>query len=97
MSLWITKDGKLVSGNPPPGAERVGELALTPKEPDMQPIDSAPRNGRMIIAWNKEEGFDLIRRVPNTACVRSFWFSCCEFDHLHTHWSPLPKPPEDGS
>lgn len=61
---------------------------------DWQPIETAPKDGTQILAWDGFN-FDLCEwsapeRRPQDAC----WWIDNDKGSMHpTHWQPLPPPP----
>lgn len=74
---------------------------------EWQPIETAPKDGRMVVVLGKSDGLETHR----IACA--FWFQwevgdwyyspqnidedfegCRSLDFIPTHWMPLPEPPE---
>lgn len=80
--------------------ERLNDLAC-----GWMPIDSAPKDGTLVIIGRHMDGFGFVKGYgrfegsPGAFC--SGWISC-GFDAVTgnlglahpTHWMPLPKPPE---
>jgi hypothetical protein len=63
-----------------------------------QPIDTAPKNGTVILGYSPQLGTEPIfwgcqpQHNPH-----SFWITAsCRIVHIsqYTHWMPLPEPPK---
>jgi hypothetical protein len=61
-----------------------------------QPIETAPKDGRRIIAWfgaNSEKYAESVYWLPEGGC----WVWSQDGDSPRTpptHWMPLPEPPK---
>ena len=64
---------------------------------DWQPIETAPKDGTKIIAFDHHAGVVIVRwrmRWPETGCE---WIEATgeEYENYRpTHWMPLPEPPK---
>lgn len=62
---------------------------------DWRPIETAPRDGTVLLVWRESErGYDHARMGTD-------WFEGGVWQRSRrlmppTHWMPLPSPPEDG-
>lgn len=74
------------------------------------PIESAPRDGTLLLLIQPEEGGELIPGLEDdykwlspytfTGWWRDGEWRCAEysaFDKSPTHWMPIPKPPKNNS
>jgi hypothetical protein len=56
---------------------------------EWQPIETAPKDGTVILAWRKHATIPMIVR---------FYYGEWDSDGVHvshlTHWMPLPEPPK---
>ena len=60
-----------------------------------QKIETAPRDGTLILVWrksNNELGYDHLRLSVDYFKHGAWWES--RRDMPPTHWMPLPPPPE---
>ena len=66
----------------------VAELA---KEYEWQPIETAPKDNAVFLAWRKHATHPLMVRYEPSYD----WFANYDGEHVYdlTHWMPLPKPP----
>lgn len=82
-------------------------LALLPTEPPVQwqPIETAPRDGRMFLVGYDESIASTARLEPHQRVYEARWnenqqsFSARNGFILHdgaTHWQPIPEPPVQG-
>ena len=64
---------------------------------DWQPIETAPKDGRRILAYSKEYGVQVTGwwyRNDNPA-IGGWWIAFSDGDYTDlTHWQPLPEPPK---
>ena len=77
--------------------------AVVTVQPKWQPIETAPRDGKLILAHNSIMGVTCIvgwdkgreddephwSDVPNRNQAESFWFN----GNYFSHWMPLPQHP----
>ena len=64
---------------------------------EWQPIETAPKDGAVLIHWSEQAGFN-----GNTEVAEQYdpgeWASCescgMTWQEEPTHWMPLPEPPE---
>jgi len=59
---------------------------------DWQPVDTAPKDGSLILAYRKDAGFFLAQYWPEDKA----WFIDNGEDvteDMFTHWMHLPPPP----
>lgn len=69
---------------------------------EWQPIETAPKDGTVILAYRKDAGIFEAHYVSPAEMIASddeklAWFTTDGEDltnDLPTHWQPLPKPPE---
>jgi hypothetical protein len=67
-----------------------------------QPIDTAPKDGRVIVVRHNRGTWNYPKDQKNICCVCVFWnghtwhqFGPDSFpDSQLTHWMPLPEPPK---
>lgn len=58
-----------------------------------RPIETAPKDGRYILAYRESAAGIFIAKWCSD---KGFWINTCTGWHdLHTHWMPLPEPPEE--
>ena len=73
-------------------------LAVVPM-PEWQPIETAPKDGTVIlVCGNNARGVYYVTDAK-WSCGAWCLFDCAEDSHTypsdyHTHWQPLPTPPE---
>lgn len=60
---------------------------------EWQPIETAPKDGTKILAFNKWGEYGVAEWVESQQC----WFAGYDDFTAPTHWMPLPEPPEDNS
>jgi len=65
------------------------EIAALRAERAWQPIETAPRDGRFILAWGPEWGTSDVAWFGE---VSDRWFTMSNATGL-THWMPLPEAP----
>lgn len=62
---------------------------------DWQPIDTAPKDGRQILVWDRAD-----RETDKLYWMQDHWNNilghAVDADAL-THWMPLPNPPVRGN
>lgn len=76
-----------------------GDLTLTAVEcikklkagNEWQPIETAPKDNTVFLAWRKHATHPLMVRYEPSYD----WFANYDGEHVYdlTHWMPLPKPP----
>lgn len=60
--------------------------------PTWEPIETAPKDGTQILAW---DGYDY--EVAHYSVKADEWTVCDDEYHMHpTHWMPLPDPPVEA-
>lgn len=74
---------------------------------DWRPIETAPKDGRALLAWNgnplnyvwmvcwAEEGGWFIPSCGRDGQTHGGYFSSPQFSP--THWKPLPEPPQENT
>lgn len=69
------------------------ELAALKAENEWQPIETAPKDEAVFLAWRKHATHPLMVRYEPSYD----WFANYDGEHVYdlTHWMPLPKPPAD--
>jgi hypothetical protein len=69
---------------------------------EWQPIETAPKDGRRIVAWRQGygwNGWEVLRWKVNTRTGREYFGDPLENDDYDladeqpTHWLPIPEPP----
>lgn len=62
---------------------------------DWRLIETAPKDGTMVLVFEKSEGLGLAAYRPDLAGNTSYvWFDPHHWTpHCPTHWQPLPEPP----
>ena len=67
------------------------ELAALKAENEWQPIETAPKDEAVFLAWRKHATHPLMVRYEPSYD----WFANYDGEHVYdlTHWMPLPKPP----
>ena len=67
------------------------ELAALKAENEWQPIETAPKDNTVFLAWRKHATHPLMVRYEPSYD----WFANYDGEHVYdlTHWMPLPKPP----
>lgn len=62
---------------------------------EWQPIETAPKDGTVFLAWRKHATHPLMVRYEPSYD----WFANYDGEHVYdlTHWMPLPKAPNDAS
>ena len=67
------------------------ELATLKAENKWQPIETAPKDEAVFLAWRKHATHPLMVRYEPSYD----WFANYDGEHVYdlTHWMPLPKPP----
>ena len=98
-------DRELVWGGDSGEEKWKAALAVAPQnESQWQPIETAPRDGKLILAHNSIMGVTCIvgwdkgreddephwSDVPNRNQAESFWFN----GNYFSHWMPLPQRPD---
>lgn len=81
----------------------VPQLALFSLEDDMiwQPIETAPKDGTLIVCWQTRRPNGAKVKAHHRCCVARFvthwgWLALPgNFIKEPTHWMPLPVPPEE--
>jgi hypothetical protein len=67
---------------------------------EWMPIESAPRDGRRILGWNKIDGMSVFEPYQYGANGRfDGWraaFDSFAIADFPTHWMPLPEPPKEA-
>lgn len=60
-------------------------------ENEWQPIETAPKDNTVFLAWRKHATHPLMVRYESSYD----WFANYDGEHVYdlTHWMPLPKPP----
>jgi len=60
-------------------------------ENEWQPIETAPKDNTVFLAWRKHATHPLMVRYEPSYD----WFANYDGEHVYdlTHWMPLPKPP----
>jgi hypothetical protein len=60
-------------------------------ENEWQPIETAPKDNAVFLAWRKHATHPLMVRYEPSYD----WFANYDGEHVYdlTHWMPLPKPP----
>lgn len=61
---------------------------------EWQPIETAPKDGRVILAWWSEEYMETIR-YHDGEWVWSHDYDSWNDNFKPTHWMPRPAPPSD--
>lgn len=66
-------------------------LAEREAENEWQPIETAPKDNTVFLAWRKHATHPLMVRYEPSYD----WFANYDGEHVYdlTHWMPLPKPP----
>lgn len=66
-------------------------LAALKAENKWQPIETAPKDEAVFLAWRKHATHPLMVRYEPSYD----WFANYDGEHVYdlTHWMPLPKPP----
>ena len=69
----------------------LAELAALKAENEWQPIETAPKDNAVFLAWRKHATHPLMVRYEPSYD----WFANYDGEHVYdlTHWMPLPKPP----
>lgn len=75
---------------------------LTYSDSPWQPIDTAPRDQRAILAVNERSGKmyvcwraeTIFAETPDLPSVNEFYLPFADYTWKPTHWMPLPKPPK---
>ena len=67
------------------------EIAALKAENEWQPIETAPKDEAVFLAWRKHATHPLMVRYEPSYD----WFANYDGEHVYdlTHWMPLPKPP----
>lgn len=67
------------------------ELAALKAENEWQPIETAPKDGTVFLAWRKHATHPLMVSYESLYD----WFANYDSEPVYnlTHWMPLPKPP----
>jgi hypothetical protein len=62
---------------------------------DWEPIETAPRDGTVILAYIRSEG-DNPPIMQTVSYARNYWWDMndCGFDDAVTHWMALPPAPD---
>lgn len=58
-----------------------------------QPIETAPKDGTVIMVWNVVTGAYVTNHVDGEWPL-GFWGRVGEWYPQPTHWMPLPDPPK---
>jgi hypothetical protein len=70
-----------------------------------QPIETAPKDGTQVLVWWRDFGTLRVASWSDEWQQWIFWFGfvaepaaipCHELGKNHTHWMPLPPPPEQN-
>jgi hypothetical protein len=78
------------------------ETPQEPRQPDWQPIATAPKDGTWVLVWGPSDTWSLVRLAwyaYNHRSGKAYWKLDGECDDYElaadqpTHWMPLPPPP----
>ena len=80
--------------------DRIGETRMT----EWQPIDTAPKDGTVILIWPAKSAFassddELISYVVRWSYLEQGWIEASGEEYAAfypSHWCPLPAPPKKG-
>jgi hypothetical protein len=64
---------------------------------DWQPIETAPKDGMLILAYDGQEGYPcaVVRWVAHWGAWAGYYSGVDPLDEP-THWMPIPVPPVMG-
>lgn len=80
--------------------QRNYETVKAQRKEGWQPIETAPKDGSLVLAWR--EGWDkpcFVRWIFNSRTETTFWNDSIEYDFYEneteppTHWLPIPEIP----